>query len=135
MRKISQYVVPLTILSLLTGALKAQAGTAAYFGVCSFHDRGNNNGGSITQMPCYLVEGGNIRGAFTHFAWQDGVVTQLNAQAGEPLSDSSTGRTYERISYFTWVAQDDGDVITIENPEYSSSRYDVADPVLRELLK
>jgi hypothetical protein len=38
---------------------QVQAGTAAYFAKCSFLDRGNNNGGSVSEMPCYAVEGAN----------------------------------------------------------------------------
>ncbi|MEO8892737.1 MAG: hypothetical protein ABI417_14565, partial [Coleofasciculaceae cyanobacterium] len=52
---------------------QVQGGTASYFANCSFLDHGNNNGGNVSSMPCYAIEGGNVYSAFFHIAWKDGI--------------------------------------------------------------
>lgn len=125
---------PLALASLLT-ATSVQAGTAAYYATCHFLDRGNNNGGSVAGMPCYAVEGANMHGAFFHILWQDGVKTRLNAGMDEPLADQVTGRTYTRINSYTFSANADGDVISLDNVEYTNDRYSVDDAALLERLQ
>jgi hypothetical protein len=123
------------ILTSVFFATQVRAGTAAYFARCSFLDRGNNNGGSVSNMPCYAVEGGNMYGVFFHIAWKDGIKTQLNSKATEPLKDVATGITYKRVGRYTFVADKDGDVIALDKVEYTSERYGVNDPSLMKLLR
>ena len=122
-------------LTVLLSPEPAQAGTAAYFGMCSFRDQGNNNGGNVSRMPCYAVEGANVHSAFFHIRWKDGVKTQLNAKPGHPFKDAVTGRTYQRVGNFTFVADADGDVIVMDDAKYTNSRYSVDDPELVRLLR
>ncbi|MBD2120807.1 hypothetical protein [Trichocoleus sp. FACHB-262] len=123
------------ILTSLLLNTHVQAGTAAYFARCSFLDRGTNNGGNVSNMPCYAVEGGNMYSVFFHIAWKDGIKTQLNAKSTSPLKDAITGRAYKRVGRYTFVAEKDGDVITLDNVQYTSERYRVNDPTLMRLLK
>jgi hypothetical protein len=113
----------------------AQAGTASYFGRCSFLDRGNNNGGGIFSMPCYVVTGGNMHSIFFHIVWKDGVKTRLNAKINTGYIEASTGRRYTQIGMNSFSAVQDGDVIIFERPEYSEKRYGIDDPNIMKLLK
>lgn len=112
-----------------------QAGTASYLAKCSFHDRGNNNGGSVSNMPCYAIEGGNAYSVFFHILWKDGVKTRMNARVNDPLTDSGSGRTFKRVGRYTFVADDDGDVITLDDVKYINERYSVDDPEAMGRLK
>lgn len=114
---------------------QAQAGTASYFGRCSFLDRGNNNGGRIFNMPCYVVTGGNMHSIFFHIAWKDGVKTRLNAKISTGYIEASTGRKYTQVGINSFSATDDGDVIILEHPKYSEKRYSIDDPIVMKLLK
>ncbi|MBW4691059.1 MAG: hypothetical protein KME27_04755 [Lyngbya sp. HA4199-MV5] len=119
----------------MLSAHQVQAGTAAYFAKCSFLDRGNNNGGSVSRMPCYAVEGVTASTSFFHIVWRDGVKTRLNARAGDLLREIATGRTYERAANYTFVANSDGDVITLDDVKSTNSRYNADDPTVIKLLK
>lgn len=125
---------PLILIPLLS-TVPVQAGTAAYYATCHFLDRGNDNGGSVSNVPCYAVEGGNVSGMFFHILWQDGVKTRLSMQPGSPLRDEATGRTYTRVDNYTFSADVDGDVITLDEPEYTDDRYNIDAPALLNLLQ
>ena len=115
-------------------ATSAKAGTAAYYATCYFVDQGGNNGGSVSGMPCYAVEGANVYSAFFHILWKDGVRTQLNATPRQPFTDLGTGRSYNRLGQNIFSADSDGDVIVLENPEYTNDRYSVDEPGLADRL-
>jgi hypothetical protein len=123
------------VLTSLLCTNQVQAGTASYLAKCSFLDRGNNNGGNVSRMPCYAVEGGNAYGAFFHIAWKDGVKTRMNAKLNDPLTDAATSRTFKTVERYTFVANDDGDVITLDDVKYINGRYGVDDPDVMKLLK
>lgn len=108
-------------ITVFNTTLPALAGTAAYTGKCSYIDNGNNNGGSVTMMPCFVREGGNQYGAFFYVYWQDGIQTKLDASAHTPFKEEKTGRTFQRIERYKVVADDDGDVITLSDAKYTSN--------------
>ena len=128
------FALPTSAFICLISAPAAKAGTAAYYATCHFIDQGGDNGGSVLEMPCYAVEGGNAYGAFFHIRWKDGVQTRMNANPSEPLTDTTTGRLYERLDRNIFSASSDGDVIVLENPKYTNDRYGVDDPSLIDLL-
>lgn len=132
-KKLSILVMPLV--SLILCAKSVQAGTASYVAKCSFIDRGKQNGGNISNMPCYAVEGGNMYSVFFHILWKDGVKTQLNAKSGGPLKDFITSKVYKRVSRFKFVAVSDGDTITLDDMKYTNLRYSLDDPMAAKLLK
>lgn len=132
----NKWIVSATIvLTSLLCTNKVQAGTASYIAKCSFLDRGNNNGGNVSSMPCYAVEGANVYSAFFHIAWKDGVKTRLNAKSNTPFIDAATGRTFKRVGHYTFVADNDGDVITLDDVKYTNERYSVDDPDVMKLLQ
>jgi hypothetical protein len=114
----------------LMGATSAKAGTAAYYATCHFIDQGGDNGGSVSGMPCYAVEGANVYSAFFHILWKDGVQTQMNSIPSEPFNDLRTGRSYSRLGQNIFSANTDGDVIVLENAEYTNDRYGINEPGL-----
>lgn len=125
------------VISVLANILcvnQAQAGTATFFAQCSFLDHKSNNGGNISRMPCYVYMGGNISHTFFHILWKDGVKTNLNGKNTGFITDQSTRKTY-KTSYndnkYTFIANSDSDVITIEN--ISSSRPYSEDVALEKL--
>lgn len=115
-------------------ATSAKAGTAAYYATCYFVDQGGDNGGSVSGMPCYAVEGANVNSAFFHILWKDGVQTQLYTTSSQLLADAETGRLYSRLGQNIFSADDDGDVIVLENPKYTNDRYNVDEPGLANRL-
>jgi hypothetical protein len=129
--------IPAMFIALsLFGSSHAQAGTTVrYFGRCSFLDRGNNNGGKIFNMPCYVVSGGHMRSMFFHIVWKDGIKTRLNAKINTGYIEASTGRQYTQIGMNSFSAVQDGDVIILERPEYSDKQYEIDDPIVMKLLK
>lgn len=127
-------VVPAAMLISLMCATSARAGTAAYYATCYFVDQGGDNGGSVSGMPCYAVEGANANSAFFHILWKDGVQTQLNTTSSQLLTDAGTGRLYSRLGQNIFSANDDGDVIVLENPKYTDDRYSLDEPGLANRL-
>jgi hypothetical protein len=124
------FVLPVAICIFLMNTTPAKAGTAAYYATCHFIDQGGDNGGSVSGIPCYAVEGGNAHSAFFHILWKDGVQTQMNATPSEPFTDVKTGRLYSRLGQNIFSANTDGDVIVLENAEYTNERYGVDEPGL-----
>jgi len=61
------FVFTIALITSIICAKSVQAGTASYvtkcsfIAKCSFIDRGKQNGGNVSSMPCYVVEGGNIK--------------------------------------------------------------------------
>lgn len=104
-------------------ASPAHAGTAAYYAECSFIDRGPDSGGDVLQMPCYIVEGANVRSAFFHILWQDGTYTLRsgNAETGE-----STG-SFRSLVHHQLYENPEGDLISIGELEYTNDRFNVTE--------
>lgn len=127
-------VLPTSTIICLVSATAAKAGTAAYYATCHFIDQGGDSGGSVLEMPCYAVEGGNAYGAFFHIRWKDGVQTRMNANLSEPFTDMTSGRLYRRLGQNIFSADSDSDVIVLENPKYTNDRYSVDDHSLADLL-
>jgi len=55
------FVFTIALITSIICAKSVQAGTASYVTKCSFIERGKQNGGNVSSMPCYVVEGGNIK--------------------------------------------------------------------------
>jgi hypothetical protein len=128
------------LLSALVGILwvchapSVKAGTAGYFAKCSFIDRGGDNGGSITDMPCYAVEGATVQRAFFFIVWRDGVKTMLDTEPHRSFQDMESKRTYKRQSNFKFIADSDGDTILLKNVKHVSNEYDFRDPKLHKKI-
>lgn len=123
------------ISAVLFSAGIAQAGTAGYYGTCYFLDRGDDNGGNVFGMPCYVVEGGNVNSAFFHLVMQDGRTLVLNATPEQPFTDLDTERTYSRIGSTTFSADADGDVVTVEDIQVVQDQRGIDDPDILEDLR
>ena len=129
------FVFTIVLTTSILCAKDVQAGTASYTAKCSFIDRETQNGGNISKMPCYAVEGGNMYSIFFHILWKDGVKTQLNMRSDSPLKDFTTNKVYKRVSRYKFVAVSDGDIIFLEDVKYTELRYSVDDPMAAKLLK
>lgn len=106
----------IAILAIGLYPLPAQASGNIYWGTCSYSDNGNDNGGSVSDMPCYVHAGGDINGSFFYVKWDDGIINCLSSYetSDGTFIDKVAGRSYIRVGDFQFAASD-GDVITAQN--------------------
>lgn len=129
--KFKNVLIPLTVcIAALVLAKPAHAGTSAYYSECSFIDKGADSGGDVFKMPCYIVEGGNMHGAFFNILWQDGTYTIMsrNTDTGESIGNFSP------LVYRDLYENPEGDLIQIGELDYTNDRYDVTEDGLADKI-